>query len=101
MDDRNGTRQRLTPPLYRVIFEEATKANARVAAHNITLADAKELMRLGVEGWLHPPVVVVRSRTMSFIAMIKDRKARNDRPNIGSNDSGGWHGRAEAWNDPL
>lgn len=102
VDDRNGTRQRLTPPLYRVILEEATKANVPVAAHNITLADAKELLRLGVEGWLHPPVRGGEEPDEEFLAMIKDRKARNDRPNMWFNDSGGVAtGGREAWNDPL
>jgi imidazolonepropionase-like amidohydrolase len=102
VDDRNGTRKRLTPPLYRVILEEAKKANVPVAAHNITLADAKELMRLGVEGWLHPPVRGGEEPDEEFLAMIRDRKARNDRPNMWFNDSGGVAvGGAEAWNDPL
>jgi imidazolonepropionase-like amidohydrolase len=102
VDDRNGTRKRLTPPLYRVILEEANKANVPVAAHNITLADAKELMRLGVTGWLHPPVRGGEEPDDEFIQMIKDRKARNDRPNMWFNDSGGvGTGGPEAWNDPL
>jgi len=102
VDDRNGTRKRLTPPLYRVIIEEAHKANIPVAAHNITLADGKELMRLGVEGWLHPPVRGGEEPDEEFIAMVKDRKARNDRPTMWFNDSGGVAvGGREAWNDPL
>ena len=102
VDDRNGTRKRLTPPLYRVILEEAKKANIPVAAHNITLADAKELMRLGVEGWLHPPVRGGEEPDEEFLAMIRDRKARNDRPNMWFNDSGGVAvGGRDAWNDPL
>ncbi|OLC44957.1 MAG: hypothetical protein AUH43_17360 [Acidobacteria bacterium 13_1_40CM_65_14] len=102
VDDRNGTRQRLTPPLYRVIVEEAKKANIPVAAHNVTLADAKELMRLGVEGWLHPPVRGGEDPDDEFLAMIKDRKARNDRPNMWFNDSGGVAAVGpDAWKDPL
>jgi len=102
VDDRNGTRQRLTPPLYRAIVEEAKKANIPVAAHNVTLADAKELMRLGVEGWLHPPVRGGEEPDDEFLAMVRDRKARNDRPNMWFNDSGGVAvGGPEAWNDPL
>ena len=102
VDDRNGTRQRLTPPLYRVIVEEAKIANIPVAAHNVTLADAKELMRLGVEGWLHPPVRGGEDPDDEFLAMIKDRKARNDRPNMWFNDSGGVAAVGpDAWKDPL
>jgi len=102
VDDRGGTRKRLTPPLYRAIVEEAKKANIPVAAHNITLADAKELMRLGVEGWLHPPVRGGEEPDEEFLTMIRDRKARNDRPTVWFNDSGGVAvGGPEAWNDPL
>src|SRR2546426_1100564 len=56
VDDRGGRVQKLTPPLYLAIIEEAHKYNVPVAAHNVTLADAKLLMRAGVEGWLHLPV---------------------------------------------
>jgi imidazolonepropionase-like amidohydrolase len=102
VDDRGGTRKRLTPPLYRAIVEEAKKVNIPVAAHNITLADAKELMRLGVEGWLHPPVRGGEEPDEEFLTMIRDRKARNDRPTMWFNDSGGVAvGGPEAWNDPL
>jgi imidazolonepropionase-like amidohydrolase len=101
-DDRGGTKKRLTPPLYRAIIEEANKANVPVAAHNITLADAKEMMRLGVEGWLHPPVRGGEEPDDEFIAIIKDRKAKNNHPNMWFNDSGGVAtGGPEAWNDPL
>jgi imidazolonepropionase-like amidohydrolase len=102
VDDRGGTRKRLTPELYRVILDEANKANVPVAAHNVTLADAKELMRLGVEGWLHPPVRGGEEPDGEFLAMIRDRKARNVRPHMWFNDSGGVAvGGREAWNDPL
>ena len=49
-DDRDGKAKKLTPPIYRAIAEEA-RAQHPVVAHNVTLADAKELMRAGVEGW--------------------------------------------------
>ncbi len=56
VDDRRGTKKTLTPELYRAIADEAHKFNVPVGVHNVTLADAKELMRAGVEGWLHVPV---------------------------------------------
>jgi len=56
VDDRGGTKQTLTPVLYRAILDEAHKYNVPIAVHNVTLANAKELMRAGVEGWLHVPV---------------------------------------------
>ena len=53
VDDRNGTVQKLTPPLYRAIIDEAHKHNLRVAAHIFYLADAKELLRSGIDIFAH------------------------------------------------
>ena len=53
VDDRNGTVQKLTPPLYRAIIDEAHKNNLRVAAHIFYLADAKELLRSGIDIFAH------------------------------------------------
>lgn len=82
VDDRGGKKKKLTPPLYRAIIEEAHKNNVPVAVHNVTLADAKELMRAGVEGWLHVPVRGGEAPDDELIAMVKDRIARKDRPNL-------------------
>lgn len=102
VDDRNGTLPTLTPPLYRAILDEARRVNIPVAAHNVKLADAKELIKAGVEGWLHAPVRDV-APDAEFIALVKDRIARNDRPNMWFNPTVGNNavvGR-EAWNDAL
>ncbi len=53
VDDRNGTVEKLTPPLYRAIIDEAHKHGLRVAAHIYYLADAKELLRSGIDGFMH------------------------------------------------
>jgi imidazolonepropionase-like amidohydrolase len=53
VDDRNGTVPKLTPPLYRAIIDEAHKHNLRVAAHIFYLADAKELLRSGIDIFAH------------------------------------------------
>ncbi len=82
VDDRGGKKPKLTPPLYRAIAEEAHKYNVPVAAHNVTLADAKALMRAGVEGWLHVPVRGGDEVDGELIAIVKERIAKNDRPNI-------------------
>jgi imidazolonepropionase-like amidohydrolase len=82
VDDRGGTKKTLTPPLYRAIVEEAHKNNVPVGVHNVTLANAKELMRAGVEGWLHVPVRGGEAADEELIAIVKDRIARSDRPNI-------------------
>ena len=82
VDDRGGTKKKLTPELYRAIIDEAHKNNFPVAVHNVTLKDAKELMRAGVEGWLHVPVRGGDSPDAELIAMVKDRIAKKDRPNL-------------------
>jgi imidazolonepropionase-like amidohydrolase len=82
VDSRGGTKQTLTPVLYRAIIEEAHKFNVPVGVHNVTLADAKELMRAGVEGWLHVPVRGGEAVDDELIAIVKERVAKNDRPNI-------------------
>jgi imidazolonepropionase-like amidohydrolase len=53
VDDRNGTVPKLTPPLYRAIIDEAHKQSLRVAAHIYYLADAKELLRSGIDIFAH------------------------------------------------
>ena len=102
VDDRGGRTKKLTPPLYLAIIEEAHRAKVPVAAHNITLADAKLLMKAGVEGWLHPPVRGGELPDDEFLAMIRERRAKNDRPNMWFNPQAGTAASSrEDWNDPL
>jgi len=82
VDNRGGKKKKLTPPLYRAILEEAHKSNVPVAVHNVTLADAKELTRGGVEGWLHVPVRGGEAADDELIALVKDRIAKGDRPRM-------------------
>jgi imidazolonepropionase-like amidohydrolase len=70
------------PPLYRAVADEAHKFNIPVGVHNVKLADAKELMRAGVEGWLHVPVRGGDVVDAELVAIVRNRIARNDRPNI-------------------
>ncbi len=53
VDDRNGTVAKLTPPLYRAIIDEAHRHGLRVAAHIFYLADAKDLLRSGIDIFAH------------------------------------------------
>ena len=53
VDDRNGTVEKLKPNLYRAIIDEAHKHNIRVMAHIVDLADVKDLLRAGVDGFAH------------------------------------------------
>jgi imidazolonepropionase-like amidohydrolase len=53
VDDRNGTVEKLTPALYRAIIDEAHAHGLRVMAHIVDLADAKDLVRSGLDGFAH------------------------------------------------
>ncbi len=80
VDDRDGRKPTLTPPLYDAILEEAHKFDVPVAVHNVRQADAKELVRHGIEGWLHVPVRQGEVADDEMLALVRDRVARNDRP---------------------
>jgi imidazolonepropionase-like amidohydrolase len=71
VDDRDGTVPKLPPPLYRAITDEAHKNRLRVVAHIFDLADAKELLRSGIDGFAHG----VRDRFVDeeFMTLIKAR----------------------------
>src|SRR5436309_3126242 len=83
VDDRDGKKQTLSPALYRLIVEEAHRRGVPVGVHNVKLADAKELLRAGVEGWLHVPV---RGKNevvdAEIIGIVKERIAKNDHPDM-------------------
>jgi imidazolonepropionase-like amidohydrolase len=81
VDDRNGTRQKLTPPLFRAAAEEATRLGLRSVAHVFDLADAKELLRAGVEGFTH----MVRDQPVDeeFLALLRARPNVWFTPNLG------------------
>jgi imidazolonepropionase-like amidohydrolase len=53
VDDRNGTLPKLSPTIYKAIIDEAHKNNLRVIAHVVTLADVKDLLRAGIDGFAH------------------------------------------------
>jgi imidazolonepropionase-like amidohydrolase len=78
-DDRGGRAKKLTPPIYRAIAEEAHKQGIPVAAHNVTLADAKELVRAGVEGWVHTPVRGGDEVDDEILELVRKQAAGNNR----------------------
>jgi len=82
VDDRDGKKKTLTPALYGAILDEAHKFNVPVAVHNVKLSDAKLMIKGGMEGWLHVPVRGGDVVDNEMIALVKDRIARNDRPNM-------------------
>jgi len=71
VDDRNGTVEKLKPNLYRAIIDEAHQHNLRVLAHIVELADAKDLLRAGLDGFAH----MVRDHDVDdeFLALVKSR----------------------------
>jgi imidazolonepropionase-like amidohydrolase len=108
VDDRAGRKPTLTPPLYGAILDEAHKFNVPVAVHNVKQADAKEMVRGGMEGWLHVPVRDGEIADDELVALVRDRVARGDRPNMWMtlslitswmNTKGG--GRPDFVDDPL
>ena len=53
VDDRDGAVRKLTPQMYGAIINEAHKHNMRVAVHATGLADAKGLLRAGIDIFAH------------------------------------------------
>src|SRR4029078_12058540 len=73
VDDRGGRKKTLTPPLYRAIVDEAHKYGVPVGVDNVTLSDAKELMKAGMDGWLHVPVRGGDTVDDELITIVKSR----------------------------
>jgi imidazolonepropionase-like amidohydrolase len=71
VDDRNGTVEKLKPNLYRAIIDEAHRHNIRVLAHIVDLADVKDLLRSGVDGFAH----MIRDRDIDdeLLALLRAR----------------------------
>jgi imidazolonepropionase-like amidohydrolase len=71
VDDRDGKYQKLTPPLYGAIIDEAHKHKLRVTAHIFSLEDAKGLLKAGIDAFAHG----VRDRDIDdeFMALVKAR----------------------------
>jgi len=86
VDDRDGTVPKLPPAMYRAIIDEAHKQGVRVVAHIFDLADAKELLRAGVDGFAHG----VRDKDVDdeFLSLIKARPDVFVIPNLPDRDSG-------------
>ncbi|TWD13580.1 imidazolonepropionase-like amidohydrolase [Streptomyces sp. T12] len=55
LDDRHGTKARLSPDIYRAIVDEAHLHNLKTAAHIYTVDDAKEAIRAGADILAHLP----------------------------------------------
>lgn len=53
VDDRSGQYPKMPPEIYTAIIDEAHKAGLRVTAHIFNLADAKGLLRAGIDAFAH------------------------------------------------
>ena len=85
VDDRGGSVEKLEPPLYSAIIDEAHRHDLAVIAHVFYHDDAEELVAAGVDGFAH----LVRDREMddALVAAIVE----NDvflMPNIGISERG-------------
>jgi imidazolonepropionase-like amidohydrolase len=71
VDDRGGTVEKLKPKVYGAIIDEAHKNNLRVMAHTTNLADAKDLLRAGLDAFAH----MVRDKDVDdeFMGLLKER----------------------------
>ncbi len=72
VDDRNGTRRKLTPEVYRAVIAQAHELGLRAVAHVYYLDDAKDLVRAGVDGFAH----MVRAEPgvdEELVSLIRDR----------------------------
>ncbi|HSG64285.1 MAG TPA: amidohydrolase family protein, partial [Gammaproteobacteria bacterium] len=71
VDDRDGTKLKLAPDVYRAAIDEAHTQGLRVVAHVYYLDDAKDLVRAGIDGFAH----LVRAEPgmdEEVVAMIRD-----------------------------
>jgi imidazolonepropionase-like amidohydrolase len=69
VDDRGGTIRKLTPALYGAILDEAHQHGMKVAVHATGLADAKALLRGGVDIFAH----MVEEVDDEFLSLAKAR----------------------------
>ncbi len=71
VDDNLGTAKKMVPEVYRAVIDQAHQQGKRVAAHTYDLADAKDLLRSGVDLIAHS----VRDDDVDtdFFALLKQR----------------------------
>jgi imidazolonepropionase-like amidohydrolase len=98
VDDRGGSVPKLTPALYRTIIDEAHRHRIRVMAHVFYLADARDLVEAGVDGFLHS----VRDAEMddALVARMKQKNVFMT-PNLSINGRGIATQQAPWFDDPI
>ena len=80
IDSRDGKYEKLTPPLYGAVIDEAHKNGFRVTAHIFTLEDAKGALRAGVDAFAHS----VRDRDVDdeFMMLLRQHPNLVVNPNL-------------------
>jgi imidazolonepropionase-like amidohydrolase len=98
VDDRNGTVKKLSPALYRAIIDEAHKHNLPVVVHVYYLADARDLVEAGADGFLH----LVRDEEMDA-ALVARMKAKHVfvTPNLSTSEAGTYTNTPAWLDDPV
>jgi imidazolonepropionase-like amidohydrolase len=81
VDDRNGTRTKITPEIYRAAIDEARQLGIRAAAHVYDLDDAKGLILAGIDGFTH----MVRDQPVDeeLLEILRERPHVWFTPNLG------------------
>jgi imidazolonepropionase-like amidohydrolase len=98
VDDRNGTVKKLSPSLYRAIIDEAHKHGLRVVVHVYYLADARDLVEAGADGFLH----LVRDEEMDDVLVARMKAKRMFvTPNLSTSEAGTYANRPAWLDDPL
>src|SRR5688500_8167001 len=98
VDDRNRSVEKLSPALYRAIIDEAHRNGLRVMAHVYYLADARDLVEAGVDGFLH----LVRDEEMDdALARRMKEKGVFVTPNLATSEAGTYTGRPAWLDDPA
>jgi imidazolonepropionase-like amidohydrolase len=98
VDDRNGAVKKLPPNLYRAIIDEAHKHGLRAIIHVYYLADARDLVEAGADGFLH----LVRDEEMddALVARMKTKKMFVT-PNLSTSEAGTYTNKPLWLDDPL
>jgi imidazolonepropionase-like amidohydrolase len=101
MDDRGRKVKKMPPAVYQAVIDEASKQGTYVAAHTVTLADAKGLYQAGLVGALHMPVRNGEHPDEEFLAMVRERVKTSKFPLWFSEHGSSAALGPQAWDDPL
>ena len=99
VDDNLGATPKMKPEIYKAIIDEAHRKNLRVIAHIFYLADAKDLVKSGVDGLMHS----VRDKEVDdeFLQLLRQHPGVFVTPNLGITSRAMDAGRPAWLDDPL